>query len=466
MRLKIVVLLATVLILVWLGYSALVQRQNSQLASDLSRRLDVKKNGTASGSKRTVNMIRLGNLTAERDPINWIVRDSKTDAFLNLPFQPSIDGEVSFEQTEAVAHQSDNPGFVGPQACAECHRERHETYVETGHYRTSTVADATAGSFAAPENELQSSQGDLRYTMLEKEGRVFQRISFDQWSQSVPMDIRTGSGKVGHTYLYWLGEALFQNHVSYYSATNEWIPSPGFNDFGGTYSRPIELLCLECHVTYIDLTQPPNHYDRQSAIWGVSCERCHGPGRDHVEYHRKHPEQQKAKFIAQPAELSRNRQLDICGQCHSGNFRFESKAFAFRPGDLLIDHHTPHGLKLEKVGSVHTSNQLSRLEKSVCFQQSQMTCSSCHDPHQKQRGDVVEFSQRCLDCHQQAQCGMHDELDQALSQDCISCHMPMDEDVNTEIDSALGRFSPPMIDHHIRIDREATDAFLKAMRKR
>ncbi len=46
--------------------------------------------------------------------------------------------------------------FLGPQACAECHRGRVEGFLQTSHAHSSQVAnaDTVLGSFQAPHNRL------------------------------------------------------------------------------------------------------------------------------------------------------------------------------------------------------------------------------------------------------------------------------------------------------------------------
>ena len=420
-------------------------------------------------------LVRLNEaLIAERDTRStWVVTDTAESAFVHLPFMPRPDGrlptnpsaiDASAEPDDTVKPTSKNPGYLGAQACAECHRDKHDGFVHTSHHRTSRpIGDGTLeGPFEEPENQLHVDASDLRYTLVRKAGKPYQRVSFGGWESDFPMDIVTGSSKSGQTYLYWHGDALFQNHVSFLTPADEWIPSPGFPSQGGIFSRTIQLGCLECHITYIDLRSPPNHFEPASAIWGISCERCHGPGAEHVRYHRQHPEQQEAKHVIRPSELPRERQLDICGQCHSGTFRLLSKAFSYRPGDDLAEHHKVKEAPIDRVGGVHTANQLNRLQKSECFRQSEMTCASCHDPHQYERGDFQRFSQRCLDCHQQTQCGMHETLGDRLKSNCISCHMPTGDNEGMGLDTSAGRFVPPMIDHFIRVDRDSTDAYLKS----
>jgi hypothetical protein len=241
---------------------------------------------------------------------------------------------------------------------------------------------------------------------------------------------------------------------------NEWVISPGYGDTLVDYTRPIRPGCLECHVTYIGLRQMPNVYDRDSAVWGISCERCHGPGREHVEFHRNNPEEKKSRHIVHPSSLTRPQQLSICGQCHSGSFALLGDAFSYRPGDDLDKYHQLFNPDFEGVGGIHTSNQLSRLRLSKCFQQSEMTCTHCHDPHQNQRGNLALFTKACLACHQPEQCGLSTRLGDRLAENCIDCHMPKGDTEGMTLQVSSGNFTVRMVDHFIRVDQRASEVYL------
>ena len=76
-------------------------------------------------------------------------------------------------------------------------------------------------------------------------------------------------------------------------------------------------------------------------------------------------------------------------------------------------------------------NQYGLLAASKCFKMSAtLTCNTCHNPHENEKGKVAVFSQRCISCHN----GGHDNAplckmtatlkEEVISKDCISCHMP------------------------------------------
>jgi len=140
--------------------------------------------------------------------------------------------------------------------------------------------------------------------------------------------------------------------------------------------------------------------------------------------------------------------------------------FQFRPGDRLEDFYEIDHDSQANTQSVHTSNQLARLALSACFQQSDMACAECHDSHHNERGDNVLFSQRCMECHQPASCGMSPKLGAQITENCIDCHMPKRASKNLRLETAHGTLFPPLRDHHLRIDRQATENYLKQQAKK
>ena len=68
--------------------------------------------------------------------------------------------------------------------------------------------------------------------------------------------------------------------------------------------RPTGPLCDGCHSVNYDV--------KTHAVteWNVGCERCHGPGGDHVR-------QPTSRSIVNPAKLDFVRPNDTCIQCHS-----------------------------------------------------------------------------------------------------------------------------------------------------
>ncbi len=392
----------------------------------------------------------------------WFVGKLDADVGVEIPFQP---GRLPLPPSTAEPLNT-NPGFLGADSCRSCHQEKYETFIETAHHRTSRIAgsDTISGSFAQGRNQMPTSDPNVRFTMIERDGAFYQRVSFFGWEFEVPFHLIMGSSKMAETYLYWHGEELFQMNCTYWTEPDEWNNSPGYIDGDAAYARPIQAGCLECHVTYADLRKPPNHFTPSSLILGVSCERCHGPGKEHVDFHLANPDEKKARHVIVPSKLPRQEEMDVCGQCHTGSKEPKLvESFQFRPGDRLADHYTPLEGHDESEGSVHTSNQVARLGLSACYQQSEMACVECHNPHKNERGQATLFSKRCLNCHATEHCGMNQELGSRLAENCIDCHMPKRATANLRVETVQGNVFPPLRDHYIRVDRQATDEYMRTI---
>lgn len=396
----------------------------------------------------------------------WLITRPQQKHGVEIPFPPnrrprspqdleSANGELKTTNSAPTTQQAGSAthSFVGPDACAECHRDNHNTFIHTAHYLTSRPASKAgiAGSFEPGKNKLLTSNPNLDFTMVCREDQCAQRVRYYDWHFEFPFDIITGSGKLGQSYLYWDDDKLFQMNVSFISETGHWANSPGFVDGDAAYARPIKRRCLECHTTFAEHREENNQYDPQSIIYGVTCERCHGPGKEHVEFHRSQPATKEAKHIVLPISLTREQQLDICSQCHSGATPGKTEPYQFRPGDRVQDFY--HAPPSEQSGTVHTSNQRSRLSLSACFQQSEMTCVTCHDPHQSQRNNAAWFTKQCLQCHQIQHCGFSEKAHpDLLTENCIACHMPKNKSNAIWISTTQGAIFPALQDHFIRAD--------------
>ncbi|RMF45120.1 MAG: hypothetical protein D6753_00960 [Planctomycetota bacterium] len=363
----------------------------------------------------------------------------------------------------------DQGGYLGPTVCAECHQDYFEGYQHTSHFHTSAIASRATvkGSFAPGENELTTACPNLKFHMLDVNGKLIQRVLLtsgrDTYAEDFPFGLATGSGKVGQTYLYWNEDHLYQMHVSYVESLGRWANSPGFIDGTADYARPILPLCLECHTTYAQaIPGTINQYRPDTMVLGVTCEKCHGPGEKHVEFHRQQ-EDAEPHHITNPANLPPERSMEICQLCHGGlPQEMIQPPFHFRPGQPLENFYR-FDYNAEPAG-IHSNSQLPRLRMSRCFTQSDaMTCVDCHDPHAFERGDLALFSARCMNCHAAQDCGLHDTVPPAsLTSNCIDCHMPAREMEDIVIMTGSDAKNPPMRDHFIRVWPEVSREILEA----
>jgi tetratricopeptide (TPR) repeat protein len=346
--------------------------------------------------------------------------------------------------------------YVNSQSCAECHQKISESYRQTSMGRSFFAP--------APENTIEDykqkhtydhAASDTHYSMDIQDGTYYQRrwqTGFDGKDtnrEDMRIDYVVGAGDHARSYLHRteLG-TLIELPLGWYSERDGyWAMSPGFDSHHPQTRRLVSYECMFCHNGY---PQNPTESQAQNPVpvfsgtlpQGIDCQRCHGPGELHERTARTQgmkPAEIRATIV-NPARLNPKLQLEACMQCHleptSGRIpsimrKFDRSPYSFVPGQpledftLYFDHPPGRGYddKFEIAGAAY------RLRKSRCFLESkgEMTCLTCHDPHQSlPTGDAGEkyFSARCLGCHQgalstQVAAGKH-----PADSRCLTCHMP------------------------------------------
>jgi hypothetical protein len=143
----------------------------------------------------------------------------------------------------------------------------------------------------------------------------------------------------------------------------------------------------------------------------------------------QNPKETTGKYIINPVSFSRKQNLNLCALCHGGRLFKTKPSFSFEAGDTLSNYFS---IDIDTLGKnaadidVH-GNQYGLLAASKCFKMSEMTCTTCHNPHENETGKVELFSQRCMTCHipeHKNFCKLNSLSVSVLKQNCIDCHMP------------------------------------------
>ena len=388
------------------------------------------------------------------------------------------------KQKEETAEKSETPGarpradwsqYAGSASCAACHKNVYEDHMKTAHYLTSQPASAKfiKGSFDSGKNSFVFNN---RVTvMMEKQQDSFYQVAYlnGEEKHRRQFDIVVGSGTKGQSYLNWSKNALFQLPITFFTPAQQWSNSPGYPD-KVVFNRPITSRCLECHSTYVqtisDSKAEPELFDRGRIVYGVDCEKCHGPAAKHVEFQKNHPTDTAGDHIINPRNLSRQQNLDLCALCHGGRLNKTKPSFGFIVGDKLTDY-----FSFDTVGrnvadiDVH-GNQFGLLAASKCFQGSEMTCTSCHNPHKNEKGKLEVMSTRCRSCHSSEHgklCKMTATIGSAINKNCIDCHMPKQASRSIAVLLQESRGPTPVLmrTHLIKIYPDETKKFLSRLKK-
>jgi predicted CXXCH cytochrome family protein len=300
-------------------------------------------------------------------------------------------------------------------------------------------------------NNYYHRASDTHFTMIERGGKYYQRryqVGFQGEETNIDekeIDFVMGSGSHARTYLHRTrAGALLELPLAWYAEKGGYCAmNPGYDKPDQPNARrKISLECMFCHNAYPDL---PSGHDqlRSEPVFGgalpegIDCQRCHGPGRRHVQAAQATGATGEAisQAIVNPARLTPARQMEVCMQCHLETtsfpfphsiLRYDRGPFSYQPGEPLGDFmlffdHPPGGAQEDRLQIV---NSVYRLEMSACFRKSngKLQCTTCHDPH----GEAAPKSYQdiCRRCHatsfrRAVESGQH-----TASADCVRCHMP------------------------------------------
>ncbi|WP_345953251.1 cytochrome c3 family protein [Mucilaginibacter sp. PAMB04168] len=368
--------------------------------------------------------------------------------------------------------------YASEASCVKCHNAISRNYAHTSHYTTS----APLTEHALPKNIVAKVNtflfnDTLKVNVTQQPDGMYQAAyNGNRKLRAERFDVAFGSGTRAQTYAYWQGNRLLQLPLSYFKEIHNWANSPGFPSQAANFNRVIISRCLECHASFaenqfvqtgsLSVTQ---EYDKNSMIYGINCQRCHGPAAQHVEYQEQHPDNKHAKYMVRYQSLTRAQKVDMCAVCHSGSDKeLQKTTFAFKLGDRLNDYYVPFG-QTNDIPDVH-GNQANLLSSSKCYTNSAvMTCTTCHSSHTKETNKLTAYTQKCITCHKEENhtfCKMAPKLGAAINNKCIDCHMPAmpSKLITYQVTAAKQRSSYYLHTHQIAVYPDKTKeitAFIK-----
>jgi len=361
--------------------------------------------------------------------------------------------------------------YAGSLVCSKCHSSIYKDFIHTAHFHTSSlpIEKNIKGSFQNEENVFPFNYST--FMLMEKRNGKFYQTEYQNGKEvrSEEFYIVVGSGTRGQSYLYKSDSQLYQLPISYFTNSDSWANSPGFPFYEPIFSRHVTPTCMECHSTFVDMSSigtTDKNGNPTNMIFGVECESCHGPGQKHVEFEEQNSGSKEAKFIINPSKLSREQKIEMCAYCHSNGKRLNtSKPFTFKPGDSLNKYLLLDNSKFDTAHIDVHGNQTALLMASKCFKMSQLVCTTCHNTHQQERGELTLFSQRCMSCHNTEHnsfCKFEGLTSSVLKTNCIDCHMPAKSKTLTVNLNQSSKQTPAIIrSHFITVYPDETKKFLQ-----
>ena len=284
--------------------------------------------------------------------------------------------------------------YVGPNVCAECHPGEYAHYTRSGHSRTlrsagrrSLAHELDGTSVADPEHD------DVLWSYRYRDGQLHISRAAEGRVEEFIAEYAFGSGQHATTFTTVINPGIpkiLEHRLTYFAKEHALGLTPGHGSrarLPGVTQRGGVLLagdarkCFGCHTTQTS-ARADRAIDEETMIPNVSCERCHGPGRTHVEAARRGAPDAQLGLPLGPGRSSAEDLLKFCGTCHRHPSRLDSGPI--RPEDPRLARFQPVGLL-----------------QSRCFRGSggRLTCVTCHDPHARASTDRAFYLTVCLSCH-------------------------------------------------------------------
>jgi predicted CXXCH cytochrome family protein len=324
--------------------------------------------------------------------------------------------------TVGLAAPPASASYVGSTACRSCHSSIYERWSKT---RMANVVrdprehpDAIIPDLSKPDPLVTFSKDDIALVYGSKwKQRYFKKVGDDYFPLPAQWDV---THKVWRPYNVKVGTDWW---TKYYPEDN--------------MHRPTGPTCDGCHSVNYDVTT------KKVTEWNVGCEKCHGPGGDHV----KKPSQAK---IVNPARLNYVDATNTCIQCHSQGQPLtapsQGKAYdwpvGFQMGKRLDDFWKLEEHKLGETTFTHFADGTAHKNRmqgndfvtSLMYARG-VTCFTCHDVHGTDNDALLRkpVNVLCLDCHgPNSANGPHaPTIEQhthhkvgSQGSECIACHMP------------------------------------------
>ncbi len=353
---------------------------------------------------------------------------------------------------------SSSAHYVGSQACEKCHAEIYE------HWQRTPMANIVRDPRQHPDAIIPDLATNNVYKFSQDQvAFVYGSI----WKQR---------------YFTKVGDDYFPLPVQWEVVNKKWskyqVPPTGGDWWANFYPpdnmhRPTGPLCDGCHSVGYDI------HTKQAAEWNVGCERCHGPGSEHIA----HP---SGDNTLNPAHMNYVAASDTCIQCHSQgqplSNPIEGKYYdwpvGYQVGLKLADYwrledHTlgePQTFLYFPDGTAHKNRmQGNDFIQSVMYRRG-VTCFDCHDVH-----GTSQYAQLrkpadalCLDCHgplspngpRTATIEEHTHhKEKSAGSQCVACHMPAIETegpTNTMVHAHTFRFITPSMTDKYKIANPCT----------
>ena len=373
--------------------------------------------------------------------------------------------------------------YVGRESCKECHETEYDLYLGSDHDMAmdSATSESVLGDFSdvtythfGVTSRFYMSDGKYMVNTEGPDGEMTDyRISYvfgvrplQQYLIAFP------GGRYQCLPICWDTRPASQGGQRWFHIYQDERIPPEDVLYWTRITQNWNYMCAECHSTNLrkNYSYTEKAYHTTWSEIDVSCEACHGPGSEHIDWARKVEagsspdisanmglvlllkDTDNATWVFQPDSVTARRSVprqsdqlvQMCSRCHS---RRAVATEGYYHGGSLLDTHWPSLLDENLYfadGQIEDEVYVYGSFLQTKMYQAGVVCKDCHEPHS---GKVfVNGNALCYRCHMASEYGerkhhFHDPAREGAS--CVECHMH--ERTYMVID--------PRRDHSIRIPR-------------
>ena len=376
----------------------------------------------------------------------------------------------------AFADERASASYTGAHVCVDCHAEQYALW--SGSHHDLAMQPANSQTVLGDFDNATLKYGDVTTTFFIRNGQYMVNTDgLDGKLHDYTIEYTFGVYPL-QQYLVDFGKGRLQALAIAWDARPEseggqrWFslyPDEQVNHADALHwTRSLynwNGMCASCHSTNLQKRYDSTNdaFDTQWASMNVSCEACHGPASEHIEWAKQRGSDSNSRNTDYPdagspdtgrykgfkhsmderkdvlwswsegqftahrsSQRETEKEIAVCAPCHS---RRSEIATGYEPGDALLDFYLPSTLSAPLY---YADGQIQdEVYEYGSFLQSKMyqagvTCSDCHEPHSlqlRQTGNAV-----CTRCHKAEYYDTpshHHHKSTSEGAKCAECHMPV-----------------------------------------
>jgi len=334
---------------------------------------------------------------------------------------------------------ADTASFVGSVSCQSCHAKEYNDWKISDHFKSmqTTNDSSVLGNF----NNTNFIANGVTNTLFKKDGKFYINTEGeDGKNYDYAIKYTFGFFPLQQYLTEMPGGKLQASRISWDSKNKKWfhqypnqkIPSHDWLHWTGN-AQNWNTMCASCHSTDLKKNYDieKDEYNTTFHEINVSCESCHGAGKNHINYINgdyKNGNKVAGSFIKMAKGTEQIAQINNCAPCHARASAITANAYdASVHSNELLDHFIPELPTTEHYYADGQANDEDYIYTS--FAESKMfsrgvKCNNCHNPHSGKI--ILTGNNLCLQCHTKE----HSEPSHTfhatgtVGAECKSCHMP------------------------------------------